>query len=299
MTSLALQQQRQESLGLALGFLGVVAFSGTLPATVLALEAFSPGFVAIGRAALAGLLGAALLIVFRQRRPTAAELRRLVVVSLGVVFGFPVLMTWALQTVDPAHGSVVLGVLPLATAAFGALLQRERPSLGFWLTAAAGSGAVVAFALWDGSGALLWHDLALLAAIVAAALGYAEGARVSTTLGGWQTICWALVVSLPVLLPVTAWERLSQPTSSAGAWAWSGFLYVALISQFAGFFAWYRGLAVGGVARVSQLQLLQPFITLVFVWLVLGRPIGPVTLAFAVLVVALVGLGRRMRVRRS
>lgn len=298
MTSLALQHERQESLGLALGFVGVVAFSGTVPATVLALEAFSPGFVALGRAALAGLLGGLLLLAFRQRRPTALELRRLVTISLGVVFGFPLLMTWALQTVDPAHGSVVLGILPLATAACGALLQRERPSAAFWLTAVAGSGAVVAFALWDGGGSLRWHDLALLAAIVAAAAGYAEGARVSQTLGGWQTICWALVLSLPVLLPITAWEALTQPLSAAGDWAWSGFLYVALVSQLSGFFAWYRGLALGGVARVSQLQLLQPFITLLFVWLVLGRALDAVTLVFAVLVVGLVGLGRKTRVAR-
>lgn len=299
MGSLTLRPGRQEGLGLALGLAGVVAFSGTVPATVLALEAFSAGFVALGRAALAGLVAAALLLVFRQRRPTRKELKGLAAVAVGVVFGFPLLMTWALQTVDPAHGSVVLGVLPLATAACGALLQRERPSLAFWLTAAAGSATVVAFALWDGGGALAWGDLALLAAIALAALGYAEGARVSAGLGGWQTICWALVLSLPLLLPLAALDLLRAGLPAPGPAAWSGFLYVALVSQLAGFFAWYRGLALGGVARVSQLQLLQPFLTLVFVWLALGRALDATTLAFAALVVLLVGLGRRTRVRRA
>lgn len=298
MTSTTLSGGRQEGLGLGLGLLGVVAFSGTVPATVLALEAFSAGFVALGRAALAGLLAGALLVAFRQRRPTHPELKGLLSVAVGVVFGFPLLMTWALRSVDPAHGSVVLGILPLATAACGALLQRERPSLAFWLAAVAGSATVIAFALWDGGGDLAWGDLALLAAVLLAALGYAEGARVSKTLGGWQTICWALVVCLPLLVPIAAWELLVRAPAPVGAPAWSGFLYVALISQLAGFFAWYRGLALGGVARVSQLQLLQPFLTLVFVWLSLGQPIEATTLVFAVLVVAWVGVGRYTRIRR-
>lgn len=295
--SAALPGTRNENLGLGLGLLGVLAFSGTVPATVLALDAFSPGFVALGRAALAGLVAGALLLALRQRLPARRELGRLLTVALGVVFGFPLLMTWALGRVDPAHGSVVLGILPLATAASGALLQRERPSLAFWLAAVAGSATVVVFALWDGGGVLAWGDLALLAAVLLAALGYAEGARVSATLGGWQTICWALVISLPVLLPVAAWELLVRAPAPVGAAAWSGFLYVALISQLAGFFAWYRGLALGGVARVSQLQLLQPFLTLVFVWLALGQSIKPATLVFAALVVVLVGAGRRVRAR--
>ncbi|SMF40771.1 Permease of the drug/metabolite transporter (DMT) superfamily [Tistlia consotensis] len=301
MTSAALHGTRREGLGLGLGLLGVLAFSGTVPATVLALHAFSPGFVALGRAALAGLVAGLLLLAFRQRLPRRDELRGLALAAAGVVFGFPLLMTWALRTVEPAHGSVVLGILPLATATCGALLQRERPSPAFWLTAAAGSATVVAFALWDnpsGGLHLAWGDLALLAAIALAALGYAEGARVARSLGGWQTICWALVLSLPILLPLAGRDLLAQPAEPIGPAAWSGFLYVALISQLAGFFAWYRGLALGGVARVSQLQLLQPFVTLVFVWLVLARPIGPMTLGFAVLVVALVGLGRRATVSR-
>ncbi len=302
MSSASLSDTRRDSLGQLLGLLGVVAFSGTVPATVLALESFSAGFVALGRAALAGLVAGALLIAFRQRRPNSAELRGLVSVAAGVVFGFPLLMTWALQSVDAAHGSVVLGILPLATAAAGALLQGERPSLAFWLAALAGSATVVVFALWDNAGSeagsLAWGDLALLAAVLLAALGYAEGARVSASLGGWQTICWALVLSLPILLPVAAWELWQRGTAPVTEAAWSGFLYVALISQLGGFFAWYRGLALGGVARVSQLQLLQPFVTLVFVWLALSRPIDATTLLFAALVVAWVGLGRLTRVRR-
>jgi drug/metabolite transporter (DMT)-like permease len=286
-----------ESRGLAWGLVGVAAFSLTLPATRAAVLALDPWFVALGRAAVAGLIAVPVLVLTRSRRPTADEWRSLALSSLGVVFGFPVLMTWALARVPAAHGAVVLAILPLATAAAAAWVAHERPSTGFWIAATAGSLAVVAFTLRTGGGAAHAADGALLAALACAALGYALGARAARTLGGWRAISWTLVLCLPVVLPVTA---LSAPHDLAAipAQAWVGFLYVAIVSQYVGFFAWYRGLALGGIARVGQLQLLQPFLTIAASALWLGERIEPSLVAFAVIVVAIVAVGRRMPVAR-
>ncbi|WP_119168790.1 DMT family transporter [Algihabitans albus] len=295
-----------ERLGLLLGLLGVLAFAVTLPATRLAVAEMPVWTVGFGRGALAGLAAGALLLILRVPWPGRKDLPALAVTALGVVFGFPLLSTWAMQSVPAAHGGVVIGILPLATALAAALVAGERPSAGFWATALLGSAAVVTFALLDtadgaaGSAAgLTGGDLALLAAVVAAGLGYAYGARLSRHLPGWTVICWALVLSLPVMLPAAAVSWIAAPPSGASAGAWAGFLYVALVSQLAGFFVWYRGLALGGVARVGQVQLLQPFLTLLIAALLLAEPITITTLAFSVLVVGLVVIGRRQPIRRS
>ncbi|WP_421706673.1 DMT family transporter [Algihabitans sp.] len=295
-------QAAAERLGLVLGFLGVLAFAVTLPATRLAVAEMPVWTVGFGRGALAGLAAGLLLLVLRAPLPRRRDLPALAITALGVVFGFPLLTTWAMQSVPAAHGGVVIGVLPLATALCGALVAGERPSAGFWVTALLGSAAVVTFALLDTPNAaagLAAGDLALLAAVVAAGLGYAYGARLSRHLPGWTVICWALVLSLPVMLPAAAVSWIAAPPSGAGVGAWAGFLYVALISQLAGFFVWYRGLALGGVARVGQVQLLQPFLTLVIAALLLAEPITATTLAFSVLVVGLVVIGRRQPVRQA
>lgn len=295
-------QAAAERLGLVLGFLGVLAFAVTLPATRLAVAEMPVWTVGFGRGALAGLAAGLLLLVLRAPLPRRRDLPALAITALGVVFGFPLLTTWAMQSVPAAHGGVVIGVLPLATALCGALVAGERPSAGFWITALLGSAAVVTFALLDtpdAAAGLAAGDLALLAAVVAAGLGYAYGARLSRHLPGWTVICWALVLSLPVMLPAAAASWIAAPPSGAGAGAWAGFLYVALVSQLAGFFVWYRGLALGGVARVGQVQLLQPFLTLVIAGLLLSEPITVTTLAFSVLVVGLVVIGRRQPVRRK
>lgn len=287
-----------ERLGLLLGFVGVVCFGLTLPATRVALLAFDPVFIGLGRAALAGLVAGGLLLAWRTPLPARRLWPSLALAALGVVLGFPLLSAWAMQHVPAAHGGVVLGILPLATAAAGALRTGERPSLGFWAFALAGSASVVVFSLREGGGALVPADLALFGAVVLAALGYAEGARLARSLGAPATICWALVLALPLTLPAGLWSLAATGLAQEAA-PWLGFLYVALVSQLFAFFAWYRGLDLGGVARVGQLQLLQPFVTLVGAALLLGEAIGPETLGFAVLVVLLVGLGRRRPVRRA
>ncbi len=287
-----------EARGLAWGLAGVALFSLTLPATRVAVRDLDPVFVALGRALLAGLLAAAVLAFTRTRRPTRVEWRLLAASAAGVVFGFPLFTTWAMRHAPASHGAVVLAVLPLATAAAAALVAHERPSAGFWAVGLAGSGVVLAFALREGGGTVGPADLALLAAVASAALGYALGARAAATLGGWQAISWCLVLCVPALaLAVPAFVPAEPARVGAGSWA--GFLYVAIVSQYVGFFAWYRGLALGGIARVGQVQLLQPFLTIAAAALLAGEALRAEVVAFAVVVVALVGLGRRMPVRRS
>jgi drug/metabolite transporter (DMT)-like permease len=286
-----------QARGFLWGFVGVAAFSLTLPATRAAVAALDPFFVALGRALVAALLAAAVLAITRSRRPTAAEWRLLLPSALGVVFGFPLFTTWAMRYVPAAHGAVVLAILPLATAAAGAIVAHERPSAGFWMVSTLGSAVVVAFALREGGGAVHAADLALLGAVMLAAMGYAWGAHAAATLGGWQAISWSLVICLPILV-VTVAFFVPRDAAAVPMSAWAGFLYVAIVSQYVGFFAWYRGLAAGGIARVGQLQLLQPFLTLAASALLLGEPTSASAWVFAALVVVLVALGRAMPVRR-
>ena len=287
-----------ENQGLALGFLGVLIFSLTLPATRVAVAELNPFFVAGGRSFLAGLIALAVVIVLRCPRPTFAQARALALTAIGVVFGFPFLTSWAMRYVPAAHGAVVVGLMPLATAAFGAFLMGERPSRGFWLAAVIGSTLVIGFALTLGAGSLHAADWALFAAILLGATGYTFGARVTRELGGWQTISWVLVLSLPLTAIVTWFTHPATP-AAISATAWSGFLYVAIMSQYVGFFAWYRGLDIGGVARVSQTQLTQIFLTMGFAALLIGETITLTMLIFAVAVVATVAIGRMMPVARK
>lgn len=287
-----------ETRGLAYGFLGVAAFSLTLPATRAAVADLHPAFVALARCVVAALAAAVLLAAARARRPERRHWASLAIVVAGVIVGFPLFSAIAMRDAPAAHGAIVLGILPLASALAGALRGGERPSRGFWLAGLAGSALVVAFALAAGGGRLSAADLALVLAVVAGALGYAEGARLARDLGAWQTISWALVLSAPLLLAPLAWV-VARHGASASAPAWLGFAYVALVSQFLGFFPWYKGLALGGVARVGQLQLLQPFMTLFAAALLLGERIDATAVAFAVAVCVTVAVGRRMPVVRA
>ena len=286
----------RERRGFWLGLLGVVIFSGTFPATRLAVATLDPVFIACGRAVAAALLAACLLAVVRRPLPRGRQWRQLAVIAGGVVFGFPLLASWAMRHVPSSHGAVLAGILPLATALMGALRAGDRPSAGFWLAAAAGSALVVGFALWQGGGTLHLADLALLGAVAAAAIGYAEGAQLTHDLGGWETISWTLLLALP-LSAVLAWLHAPADWSAVPAAAWTAFAYLAIMSQYVGFFAWYKGLALGGVARVSQTQLLQPFFTLVLAALFIGESLTVATIVFACAVVATVAIGRAMPVR--
>jgi drug/metabolite transporter (DMT)-like permease len=240
------------------GFIGVVIFSGSLPATRVAVLEFDPVFLTVVRAAIAGVLAVALLWLFREQRPARNQWLSLLIVAMGVVLGFPLLTALALQHVTSAHSIVFVGLLPLATAIFAVLRGGERPRPVFWMFSILGSALVVRFALAQGLTASPTGDLLMLAAILACGLGYAEGAKLSRTLGGWQVICWALVLSLPLMAVLSlCLAPASFSTISLSAWLCLG--YVSLFSMLIGFVFWYRGLAQGGIAAVGQLQLLQPF----------------------------------------
>ncbi len=255
------------------GFVGVLIFSGSLPATRVAVADFDPVFLTVARATIAAVLALALLIVFREKRPARADLVSLVVVALGVVVGFPLLTALALQYVTSAHSIVFIGLLPLATAIFGVLRGGERPKPAFWLFSCIGSALVAGFALMQGVEASPVGDLLMLAAVIVCGLGYAEGAKLSRRLGGWQVISWALVLSLPVMVPLAIFT-LPGSWTGVGPHAWLGLGYVSVFSMLVGFIFWYRGLAQGGIAAVGQLQLLQPFFGLVLAATLLHETVG-------------------------
>lgn len=284
---------QNEAKGMALGLVGVCAFGLTLPATSVVVVFLDPVFIGLGRAVVAALAAIMLLLWFKQKVPNLNQIKQLVWVSLGVVVGFPLFSSWAMETVPASHGGVVLGILPIATAVMGVLISNERPSIGFWIVSAIGGALVVLYALLQGSGSFQMADIALLAAILSAATGYAIGAKLSKEMGGWQVICWALVLALPFIL-VPALYSIPESFANISIKGYLSFFYLALVSQLLAFFVWYRGLALGGVARVSQAQLLQPFITLVVSVILLGETIDSQTYVFIFLVVCSVWISKKM-----
>jgi drug/metabolite transporter (DMT)-like permease len=302
----------QDNKGLLWGLLGVTLFAATLPMTKLAVGTadapqLSPWFVTFGRAAVAGLLSVLYLLFAHSRGqlkvpargPNGGDWGLIAFTAAGVVVGFPLFLALALRFVPSMHGAVVTGLLPMATAMVAAIWFKQRPALGFWLCALLGSGLVLGFMILRAGGISLGAaNIFLLLAMTSAALGYIGGARLTPKLGAEQVICWVLVLSLPLTLPVT-W--LSQPESWAAirASSWMGFAYVALISMWIGFFAWYRGLAMGGAVRVSQVQLVQPFLSLLFAVPLVGERLDMLTLLFAIAVIATVYVGKKMPVNAA
>jgi len=284
--------------GLLLGLVGVIAFSLSLPATKLAVEDLDPWVVAFGRAVVAGLLALVVLRAGRAPRPTPRQWRRLAIVAAGVVFGFPLFTSIALTATDASHGAVVVALLPAATALAAVARAGERPGPAFWLAAGAGLAVVLAFVLAEAAGGFTAADGLLLLATATCAVGYAEGGALARELGGARTICWALVFSLPATVPVAA-VAVASDGLSAGAPALAGFAYVSAVSMFLGFFAWYAGLARGGVARVGQVQLLQPLLTLAWSALLLDEAVAPWTVLAALAVLASVAATQRARVRTT
>jgi len=284
--------------GLLLGLLGVFIFALSIPMTRLASGSnaapqLDPVFVALGRAALAGGLAALYLKLTGAQRPSRAQLRPLLLTAAGVVFGWPLFLGLAVRAVDAVHASVISGVLPLATATLGALMLRQRPSRGFWACAIAGLGLVLGFAWWRGSAGLQFADGLLLLAVLSASYGYVSGARLAQQLTPEQVISWVLVLSLRITVPVALWTWPQQPVASS---AWGGFLYVSVFSMWLGFFAWYRALALGGTVRVSQVQVIQPFLSMLLAVPVLGEHLDGMTVLFAAAVLLVVWIGKRMPV---
>jgi drug/metabolite transporter (DMT)-like permease len=288
-------QAEKELKGFAYGFLGVLIFSLTLPATRIAVSGFDPVFVGLGRSIVAAGLSLILLAVTRQTIPPLRFLPNFCIVVVGVVIGFPLLSAIAMRDAPASYGAVITGLLPLSTALCGVWRAGERPSVQFWIFAGLGSALIVGFTLLSSSGTIRLADLALLGAVGAAGLGYAEGAVLSRTFGSWQVICWALILSTPMLLPIVL-QHAPSDFSSVLLGAVMGFLYVSIFSMFLGFFAWYRGLFLGGIARVDQVQLLQPFLTILASALFLGEHLTLTTVVFAASVTSCVTLGQRTQI---
>jgi drug/metabolite transporter (DMT)-like permease len=282
--------------GFLFGALGVLAFSFTLPATRIAVGQLDSTVVGLGRAVVAAILAAVVLAVRREPLLPPAMWGRIAIVGAGVVVGFPLFSAMALKHLSSAHSAVIVGLLPIATAVLAVVRAGERPTARFWLASAAGLAAVLAFAVAEGAGTLQGADLLVLLAVALGALGYAEGGALAREIGGWRVICWGLVATVPFIAPAVA-AAIIRTGLRADPAAWVGFAYVSVISMFLGFFAWYRGMAAGGVARIAQLQLAQPILTLVWSALLVGERVGPVTVAAALLVLVSVGATQRAAVR--
>ncbi len=288
--------QTNETKGMLLGFIGVLMFSLTLPFTRIAVAELSPYFVTFGRSSLGGICALLLFAFTKPKLPTKSQLIRLSVMALGVVYGFPLFVSLAMKTLPSAHGGIVLGVLPLATAVVGALRFNERPSLAFWITAVMGSLLVITYASLNGSGGLASEDWLLFVAIASASIGYSEGGKLSEEMSSVEVISWALVLTLPINIFLT-YQYIDFEISAVSTSAIISFVYVGLISMYIGFFFWYRGIALGGVARVGQVQLLQPFLTLVGAYFLLDEQITAMNIGFALCVLAVVVLGKRTRAK--
>lgn len=274
------------------GLLGVIIFSGSLPATRVAVADFSPIFLTCARAVIAALLGGIFLFALRQPRPQKQDIVPLILVAVGGVVGFPLLTALALQHITSAYSIVFIGLLPLATAIFGVLRGGEHPKPAFWLFSTIGAVAVAGFALYGSQAGNVTGDLLMVAAILVCGLGYAEGATLSRRLGGWQVISWSLLLSLP-LMAIIALAYLPSSWGNIHLSSWIGLGYVSVFSMLVGFIFWYRGLALGGIAGVGQLQLLQPFFGLLLAALFLHEPVAWTMVASTLFVVLCVAGAKR------
>lgn len=288
----------KETKGMLIGFIGILIFSLTLPVTKIAVLSFDPYFIAFGRATLAGLVALAYLLYKQTPLPNKTELAKFAVIALGVVFGFPIFTTIAMKEGSSSHGAVILGVMPLATTVIGVLRFKEKPSVGFWVVSLAGALLVVVYALLKSSGSFTSIDMLLVLGGVCACVGYVEGGELSRKMEPRNVISWALVIALPVNLTM-AFITFKFDYLGADTLAWISFLYLGLFSMFLGFFFWYEGLAIGGIARVSQVQLLQPFCTLIMASILLGDQITFINMVFACLVIFTVILSKTMLVHRD
>ncbi|TFD78250.1 DMT family transporter [Cryobacterium fucosi] len=286
--------------GLAWGLLGVAAFSFTVPLTRVAVEGMSPLFIGSGRAVIAALLAAAALALTRQSLPRGSQWSRLAVVAGGVVVGFPLLTSFALTTASASHGAVVIALLPAATAVMAVIRSKERPPLPFWIMAAIGALVAVAFASVQGGGIIRfhWSDLLLFGAVAAAAIGYAEGGLLAREIGSWQTVSWALILAAPLMITLATIAILEQPPTGTPT-QWAAFAYLGVVSMFLGFFAWYRGLAIGPMTQVSQVQLTQPVLSILWAALILREQLTWQTIIGGIAVILCAGIAVRTRLNRT
>lgn len=281
-----------------IGFVGILIFSLTLPVSKIALLSFDPYFIAFGRASLAGIVAVGYLLIKKEPLLPKVYLGKFIVIALGVIFGFPIFTTVAMTHGSSSHGAVILGMMPLATTVIGVIRFGERPSLGFWLVSLLGAALVVIYALLKSSGSFTYFDLLLVLGGICACIGYVEGGELSKQMNPRAVISWALVISLPFNLLMTNWTFIPEYWGLSFS-PWLVFAYLGLFSMYLGFFFWYEGLAIGGIARVSQVQLMQPFCTLFAANILLGEPLTLLNLIFAILVVSTVMLGKKMLIKQA
>ncbi len=289
---------KNETKGMLIGFIGIFIFSLTLPVTKITVEILNPYFLCFARALLAGILAGAYLIFTKAPIPDAKQIRQFAMVALGVVFIFPLFINIAMTTGEASHAGVILGIMPLATVVAGVLLFQERPSLGFWISALIGCFLVCTYAYLNSEGGFRYTDLLLLIACAANGIAYAIGGNLSRTMNAKQVISWTLVLALPISL-IGSVFTFQESYLIANASIWISFLYLGIFSMFIGFFFWYGGMAIGGISRVSQVQLLQPFCTLLASAILVSEPITWMNILFAGLVITTVMIGRQMLVRRG
>ncbi|GAA1386690.1 DMT family transporter [Peribacillus frigoritolerans] len=290
--------ETREKFGLFLGLVGVICFSLTLPATSIAVEYFGTTVVGLGRTVVAAILVGVVLIVRKEKLPSPSQFKSLLIVAVGAVLGFPLLTSWAMESLPVSHGAVEVALLPLATAGFAMFRAGEIPSIKFWVSSIIGSLAVIMYALHLGFGQLQLADLALLAAVIILGLSYAEGGKLAKELGSWQVIAWAIMIGAPFfIIPVGL--NLSTEMLHAPIQAWVSLIYLSVVSQFLAYVAWYSGMAMGGIARVSQIQYLQPFLMIVFATVFLDESITSFTLVTAMIVVFSVILGKNAPVTKK
>ncbi|MGE7758571.1 DMT family transporter [Peribacillus sp. NPDC097895] len=293
-----MQGVTREKLGLLLGLVGVICFSLTLPATSIAVEYFGTTVVGLGRTVVAAILVAVVLIVRKEKLPSPGQFKSLLIVAVGAVLGFPLLTSWAMESLPVSHGAVEVALLPLATAGFAMFRAGEIPSIKFWVSSIIGSLAVIMYALHLGFGQLQFADLALLTAVIILGLSYAEGGKLAKELGSWQVIAWAIMIGAPFfIIPVGL--NLTTEMLHAPIQAWVSLMYLAVVSQFLAYVAWYSGMAMGGISRVSQIQYLQPFLMILFATVFLDESITFFTLVTAVIVVFSVILGKNAHVTKK
>ncbi len=289
---------KNETKGMLIGFIGIFIFSLTLPVTKITVEILNPYFLCFARALLAGILAGAYLIYTKAPIPDIKQIRQFAIVALGVVFIFPLFINIAMTAGEASHAGVILGIMPLATVVAGVLLFQERPSLGFWISALTGCGLVCTYAYLNSEGGFRYTDLLLFIACAANGIAYAIGGNLSRTMNAKQVISWTLVLSLPINFLGSIFT-FQESYLIASATIWISFLYLGIFSMFVGFFFWYGGMAIGGISRVSQVQLLQPFCTLLASAILVSEPITFMNIIFAGLVITTVMIGRQMLVRRG
>jgi drug/metabolite transporter (DMT)-like permease len=282
-----------ENKGFIYGFLAVLAFGLTLPLSKELLQYLNPLFIAFGRSFIASVFAIIILLIWASRLPTIRQFLQLFIIALGVVIGFPVFSTIAMQSIPASHGAIMVGILPISTSIIGVYITRERPSIKFWLFSIIGSILVISFTLLEGNGSFQKGDWFLLIALFMVSIGYALGAKLAKEMAGWEVISWSLVLSFPFLIVPTLWY-MPHDTNLIPYSEYIYFLYLGIVSQLFAFFAWYKGLALGGIARVSQVQLIQTFITFFASYILLDEKISITMIIFAVLIMITIWIGKQM-----